>query len=142
MMRQSLGKAAAEKLLPYSHMGRILETLKKHGELENTLIIFTADNGMPMPRAKANGYDYGIHVPLYMRWDEKGQKGQVIDGPVGFTDISATILAAAGLPVPDRYVGRSLLPLLDDRETDLAAPPDVAAPPESDDPAPLPPPLP
>jgi uncharacterized sulfatase len=101
------------------HMGRILETLKKHGELENTLIIFTADNGMPMPRAKANGYDYGIHVPLYMRWDEKGQKGQVIDGPVGFTDISATILAAAGLPVPDRYVGRSLLPLVLGEEKEL-----------------------
>jgi uncharacterized sulfatase len=101
------------------HMGRILETLEKAGELENTLIIFTADNGMPMPRAKANGYDYGIHVPLYMRWDRKGQKGQVIEGPVGFTDISATIVAAAGLPVPDHYVGRNLLPLVQGQEKEL-----------------------
>jgi uncharacterized sulfatase len=101
------------------HMGRILEILEKSGELENTLIIFTADNGMPMPRAKANGYDYGIHVPLLMRWDARGGKGHTVEGPVGFTDLSATVLAAAGLPVPDHYVGRSLLPLLLGEETEL-----------------------
>lgn len=102
-----------------NHMGRILEMLKKSGELDNTLIIFTADNGMPMPRAKANGYDYGIHVPLFIRWDARAQKGQAVKGPVGFADLSATVLAAAGLPVPDHYVGRSLLPLLLGEEKDL-----------------------
>ncbi|MEE4216901.1 MAG: sulfatase [Xanthomonadales bacterium] len=94
------------------HMGRIIGTLEKAGELENTLIIFTADNGMPMPRAKANGYDYGIHVPLFIRWDARGQAGQAVEGPVGFADLPATVLAAADLPVPGHYVGRSLLPLL------------------------------
>lgn len=94
------------------HLGRILEALEKAGELDNTLVIFTADNGMPMARAKANGYDYGIHVPLYIRWDKRGLKGHVVKGPTGFTDLSATVLDAAGLPVPDRYVGQSLLPLI------------------------------
>jgi uncharacterized sulfatase len=101
------------------HMGQILETLEKAGELDNTLIIFTADNGMPMPRAKANGYDYGIHVPLFIRWDARGQKGHTVKGPVGFADLSATVLAAAGLPVPDHYVGRSLVPLLLGEEKEL-----------------------
>mgnify|MGYP001827896974 FL=1 len=40
-----------------THLGRILESLDAAGELDNTLVIVTADNGMPMPRAKANGYD-------------------------------------------------------------------------------------
>jgi uncharacterized sulfatase len=101
------------------HLGRILETLEKAGELDNTLIIFTADNGMPMARAKANGYDYGVHVPLHIRWDRHGQKGRVVEGPAGFTDLSATVLDAAGLPVPDHYVGQSLLPLIRGQEKDL-----------------------
>lgn len=94
------------------HMGRVIETLEKAGELDNTLIIFTADNGMPMPRAKSNGYDYGTHVPLSMRWDGTTRSGQLINGPVGFVDLSATVLHAVGLPVPDEFVGRSLLGLL------------------------------
>lgn len=94
------------------HLGRIIEMLEKADELENTLIIFTADNGMPMPRAKSNGYDYGIHVPLSIRWDQAGRQGRVVDGPVGFVDLSATVLDAAGLPTPASFVGRSLLGLL------------------------------
>jgi uncharacterized sulfatase len=101
------------------HLGRILETLEKAGELANTLIIFTADNGMPMARAKANGFDYGVHVPLAIRWDRRGQADRVVKAPVGFTDLSATILDAAGLPVPGQYVGESLLPLIRGEEQDL-----------------------
>jgi uncharacterized sulfatase len=95
-----------------AHLGRILTTLEKAGELDNTLVIFTADNGMPMPRAKANGYDYGIHVPLHIRWGRGGQKGRVINGPAGFVDLSATILEVAGIRVPEQFVGRSLAGLL------------------------------
>jgi uncharacterized sulfatase len=95
-----------------AHLGRILASLEKAGELDNTLVIFTADNGMPMPRAKANGYDYGIHVPLHIRWGQGGQRGQVVDAPVGFVDLSATVLAVAGLEVPGQFVGESLLGLL------------------------------
>ncbi|MBT8038629.1 MAG: sulfatase [Gammaproteobacteria bacterium] len=101
------------------HLGRILEALEKAGELDNTLIIFTADNGMPMARAKANGYDYGVHVPLAIRWDRLGRTGHAVKAPVGFTDLSATVLDAAGLPVPPPYVGQSLLPLILGKKEDL-----------------------
>ena len=66
-----------------------------------------------MPRAKANGYEYGIHVPLAVRWGKSSSKGRVIDEPVGFVDISATIVEAAGLEIPEQFVGTSLLGLLD-----------------------------
>ena len=96
-----------------THLGKIIDSLDAAGELDNTLIIVTADNGMPMPRAKANGYDYGIHVPLSIRWGKSSAGGKVIDEPVGFVDLSATIVDAAGLDVPEQFVGTSLLGLLD-----------------------------
>ena len=96
-----------------THLGRIIASLDAAGELDNTLIIVTADNGMPMPRAKSNGYEYGIHVPLAIRWGKNSSKGKVIDEPVGFVDLSATIVDAAGLDVPEQFVGTSLLGLLD-----------------------------
>ena len=75
-----------------SHIGRILDFLGEQGELDNTLVIFTADNGMAFPRAKANLYDYGIHMPLAVRWAGPGQSGRTIDDLVQFVDLTATIL--------------------------------------------------
>ncbi len=113
-------EASREMLLDYadeinhfdSHLGKIIAMLEAAGELDNTLIIVTADNGMPMPRAKSNGYDYGIHVPLSIRWGKRTEKGMVIDAPVGFVDLSATVLDAAGIETPEQFVGQSLLGLL------------------------------
>jgi uncharacterized sulfatase len=99
------------------HLGQVLTMLEKAGELDNTLVVFTADNGMPMPRAKANGYDYGIHVPMFIRWAGSPQKGSVNESPVGFVDISATILEATGTEIPEEFVGQSLMALLEG-ETD------------------------
>lgn len=94
------------------HLGKILDRLEEEGELDNTLIIITADNGMPMPRAKANGYDYGVHIPLIMLWANSIKKGERVKGTIGFVDISATILDAAGLDIPDDFVGHSVMNLL------------------------------
>lgn len=102
-----------------THLGRIIASLDAAGELDNTLIIVTADNGMPMPRAKANGYDYGIHVPLAIRWQTAARTPRVIGVPVGFVDLSATILDAAGLEIPGEFVGQSLLGLLTNDATEL-----------------------
>jgi uncharacterized sulfatase len=65
-----------------------------------------------MPRAKANGYDYGIHVPLAIRWGKRSTQRVIIDEPVGFVDLSATVAEVAGLEIPDQFVGESLLGLL------------------------------
>jgi uncharacterized sulfatase len=83
------------------------------------LIIVTADNGMPMPRAKANGYDYGIHVPLAIRWGKSSTEAVIVDEPVGFVDLSATVAEAAGLEIPEQFVGQSLLGLLNGDTAEL-----------------------
>lgn len=68
--------------------------------MDNTLVIVTSDNGMAFPRAKANLYEYGIHVPLAICWGDRVPGGRVVDDLVGFVDLTATILEAAGVRHP------------------------------------------
>jgi uncharacterized sulfatase len=93
-------------------MLRILATLERRNELENTLIVMTADNGMPFPRAKANLYDYGTRMPLAIRWGARVKPARTVEDFVSFTDFAPTFLEAAGLPIPREMTGRSLMPIL------------------------------
>ncbi len=74
------------------HLQRMLTYLEQIGELENTIVIVTSDNGMSFPRAKANGYEYGIHVPFAVRFPKEFPGGRIVNDPVGFADIAPTIL--------------------------------------------------
>ena len=75
-----------------SHLQQIITYLEDTGELENTIIIVTSDNGMPFPRAKANSYEYGCHVPLAIRYPKKFKPGRTLDDMIQFVDIAPTIL--------------------------------------------------
>ncbi|REG87156.1 sulfatase family protein [Algoriphagus antarcticus] len=100
------------------HLQRMLEYLDEIGELENTIVIVTSDNGMPFPRAKANSYEYGVHVPFAIRYPKQFPGNRVIEDPLGFIDIAPTILEATNtsskgmLPI----TGKSLLNLLSSSE--------------------------
>jgi uncharacterized sulfatase len=74
------------------HLQRMLEYLEKIGELENTIVVVTSDNGMSFPRAKANCFEYGVHVPFAVRFPKGFPGGRVVDDPVSFVDIAPTIL--------------------------------------------------
>ena len=103
-----------------SHVGRILDFLADNGELENTLVIVTSDNGMAFPRAKANVYDYGIHMPLAVRPPRPGTPGRAIDDLVQFVDLTATIIDYAGVQHPggaSALVGRSIRNILEASES-------------------------
>ncbi len=96
------------------HLQRMLEYLEKTSELENTIIIVTADNGMPFPRAKANSFEYGVHVPLAIRFPRNFPGGRIVEDPVSFIDFAPTILELTStsskgmLPIS----GKSILNLL------------------------------
>ncbi len=92
--------------------GEIIRQLEKAGELDNTLIVMTSDNGMPFPRAKANVYDYGARMPLAILWKGKIMPGTVIEDFMNFVDFAPSFLEVAGQPVPESIYGQSLLPLL------------------------------
>ncbi len=96
------------------HLEEALSLLEKRGELDNTLIIVTSDNGMPFPRAKANLYEDGIHVPLAIRWGREVTGGRVVDDMISLIDLTPTILEAAGVePELDYpFSGSSILEIL------------------------------
>ena len=94
--------------------GRILDHLKKSGELDKTLVVVTSDNGMPFPRCKATLYDGGTRVPLAIRWSPVIKAGRKVDDFVTLCDLAPTFLAAAGIDVPQAATGRSLMGILKD----------------------------
>lgn len=87
---------------------RIVKTLEEKQMIENTVVVFTSDNGMPFPRAKATLYDYGVRMPLIVRWDNHIEPGRVVTDPVSLMDLAPTFLELSGLPVPSAMTGRSL----------------------------------
>ncbi len=93
-------------------VGKILEKLGQVGELENTIVVMTADNGWPFPRGKATVYDAGTHVPLAIRWPAGIQKpGRTIDRLTSLTDLAPTFLEAAGVQGLADRTGLSLMPV-------------------------------
>ena len=95
-----------------THLGRMLRRLDDAGELDNTIVVVTGDNGLPFPRAKANLYAHGLHVPLAVRWGSRVPAGRTVTDFVSFIDLAPTFLEAAGLVVPPHVTGRSLMPVL------------------------------
>jgi uncharacterized sulfatase len=93
-------------------LGRMIASIEKAGELANTLILVCADNGMSFPRAKANVYEYGIHLPAAIAWPAAIPGGRRMDDLVSFRDFAPTFLEAAGLKPPPAMSGRSLLAAL------------------------------
>lgn len=91
-----------------SHLGRILEKLEDIGELENTLVIATSDNGCPFPRVKGQMYDDDFRLPFAAMWQGKIASGRVCDDLCSFIDLMPTFLEVAGVPIPEELPGRSL----------------------------------
>jgi arylsulfatase A-like enzyme len=91
-------------------IGRILDALDRLKLAQNTLVIFTSDNGgewlsrnVPLFHRKSTLWEGGIRVPLLLRWPARLAAG-TISSQVGITmDLTASILAAAGVKPPDRY---------------------------------------
>jgi uncharacterized sulfatase len=104
-------------------VGRVLAALREHELQDNTLVIFTSDNGAagylglpdvnrPFRGWKMTFFEGGIRVPYMMRWPARIAAGQSYQQPVHHFDIYATAAAAAGAQVPDDRVmdGVDLLP--------------------------------
>lgn len=91
------------------HLGKMIHLLEEKGLLDNTIIIATSDNGMAFPGAKNTLYEYGIHMPLAIRWGKGIQKpGRVIADLVSLTDLAPTLLQCAGMNIPPEMTGKSL----------------------------------
>ncbi len=78
------------------HLGEMIKLLEDSGHFDNTIIIVTSDNGMPYPRAKANCYEYGNHMPLAIRWGNNIRGGRIVNDLVSLIDLAPTILEITG----------------------------------------------
>jgi len=105
------------------NVGKILAALKQAGLEENTLLVFTNDNGgclkngannHPLRGGKGSYWEGGFRVPVAMRWPGKIQPGTVIDEPVISLDLLPTLIAVAGGEVEPQWKldGVNLLPRL------------------------------
>jgi arylsulfatase A-like enzyme len=108
-------------------VGRLIQTINKLGLEENTLVIFTSDNGgytpkntsnYPLMGGKSFPFEAGIKVPFIVKWPGKIKPGTSEQRIVGM-DIYPTMLAAAGLNKrPDQHAdGQNLMPLLTKNKT-------------------------
>lgn len=103
------------------HVGQLLRALDELGFAQNTLVVFTSDNGGhpeysangPLRGSKWNVYEAGLRVPWIVRWPGKVRAGATNDAPFIGTDLLPTLTAAAGAEVPRGVVldGHNVLPL-------------------------------
>ena len=107
-----------------SHLVKMLELLEKRDELDNTIVIVTADNGMPFPRMKGQAYEYSNHMPFAVMWG-KGIKnpGRNVYDYLSFIDIAPTLLEAAGIGQSESGMqpveGRSIIKIFKTRKKGL-----------------------
>jgi arylsulfatase A-like enzyme len=118
------------------NIGKILATLRETGEWENTIVVFTSDNGglataegsptcnTPLSEGKGWMYEGGTREPLIMTWPAMIKPGTETPEPVTSPDFYPTLLEAAGIaPIPEQHVdGYSFLPLLRGEEWSRPAP--------------------
>jgi len=110
-------------------VGRITETLRKHGLYDDTLMIFTSDNGpwlsygehggcaLPLREGKGTTWDGGVREPTIMRWPGKIPAGSVCHEPCMTIDILPTIAALLGAKLPDHKIdGKDIWPLMSGRK--------------------------
>jgi len=106
-------------------VGQILGALKKHGLDENTLVIYTSDNGpwlsygnhagsaRPLREGKATTWDGGVREPTIMRWPGKIPAGRVCSQPAMTIDILPTIAGLVGAELPPHKIdGKDVWPLI------------------------------
>ena len=106
-------------------VGKLISTLEKENLMDNTLIIFFADNGglvgptnnAPLRSGKGYPYEGGIREPMFVYWKGKIKAATSCDIPVSSVDFLPTICAITHTPLPDRTIdGRDISPLLQNKK--------------------------
>ncbi len=101
-------------------VGRLLAVLKETGQLDNTLIVYTSDQGFAWGQHgfawKVAPYDANLRAPFIVRFPKRFARGKVCRHPVGALDLIPTFFALAETPLPWKMHGRDLSPILKNPE--------------------------
>ena len=103
-------------------LGRMIEALETGGELDNTMILFTSDNGFFfgehwLSQERRLPYEESMRMPLLVRYPPLAKAGSTADGLALSVDIAPTVLEVGGAEIGDHIQGRSLVPLLRDDQS-------------------------
>ncbi len=102
------------------NLGRVLDYLDQTGQAEDTLIVYTTDNGFFLGEHgwydKRFMYEPALRIPLLIRYPRRLKGGQVPEAFAMNIDFAPTILDAVGLEIPEQMQGRSLLPVLEGKQ--------------------------
>jgi len=110
-------------------IGQVLDALKALGQEQDTLVVFSSDNGGWLPAGAYNGtlrggkldmYEGGIRVPCCIKWPGKIEAGKETDQMAMLMDLFPTFCEAAEVPVEHEIEGRSFLPHLTGGEVDFS----------------------
>jgi len=107
-------------------VGRVMDTLEEQGRLDNTVVIFMADNGWfygeHRKGDKRLAYEESIRVPFAIRYPAKLKAGTTIKGMVANIDIGPTFLELAGAKIPKTMQGESFVPVMEGKAVGRTAP--------------------
>jgi arylsulfatase A-like enzyme len=102
-------------------VGKVLDALKKSGQLENTLIVYTADQGYALGEhglnQKVAPYDAAISSPLIISWANKIPAGKVCKHPINAPDLVGLLCRKAGVKIPWKTHDRDIQPLIENPES-------------------------
>ncbi len=117
-----LARAYEQQMLLDAAIGRLLDTLEATGQTDNTMVIWVADHGDALASHggvwdKSSTYTEEVgRVPLAIRWPGQAKAGTQTSKLVSNMDVTATMLDAAGLTVPEHMHSRSLRPVVQNPE--------------------------
>lgn len=111
-VREQLADYCAEVNRLDQTIASVLAVLEKRQLMDNTMIVFTGDNGAALPHGKGSLYDPGSNVPMVVRWPGKVKANSESRELLSGEDLAPTILAAAGIKPHAKMSGQSFLPLL------------------------------
>jgi len=98
-------------------LGKILAALKASGEMDNTVVMFMSDHGMPLPFAKTQLYHHSTHTPWMVRWPGVAKAGSVDKKHmISAVDFLPTVLDIVGAKCPSKLDGNTFLPLIRGKE--------------------------
>jgi N-acetylglucosamine-6-sulfatase len=102
-------------------VGRMIKTLEETGQLDNTVFVFTSDNGFLWNEHhlgdKRCAYEESIRVPFLVRYPKRVKPGTVLEQLALNIDVAPTFLELAGVEIPSDVQGKSLVPMLADSST-------------------------
>jgi uncharacterized sulfatase len=110
--RRNFSNYLAEITYLDGQVGECLRLLEKHQVSDNTLVIFTSEQGSGFPFAKWTCYDNGLQNALVASWPGKIKPGQVSDAMIEYVDVVPTFVSAAGGKPAKVLDGKSYLPVL------------------------------